>query len=60
MLHRVLPMLILQRDRGDSQDIFDKNVLSRCDLFLKGAWALLYYADLCLNKECNAQAKRHA
>ena len=40
-LHRVLPMLILRRDRGNSQDIFDKNVLSRCNLFLKGEWARL-------------------
>ena len=60
MLHRVLPMLILQRDQGDSQDVFDKNVLSRCDLFLKGEWPRLYNAALRRNNKCNAQARRHA
>ena len=53
-------MLILRRDRGDSQDVFDKNVLSRCDLFLKGEWPRLYNAALRRNNECNAQARRHA
>ena len=53
-------MLILRRDQSDSQDVFKKNVLSHCDHFLKGEWALLYNAALRRNKKCNAQAKRHA
>ena len=60
MLHKVLPMLILLRDRGDLQDVIYKNVLSRCDLFLKGEWPRLYNAALCRNNKCNAQARRHA
>ena len=60
MIHKLLPMLILRRDRGDLQDVFDKNVLARCDLFLKGEWALPYNAALRRNNEYNAQAMRHA
>ena len=42
------------------QDVFDKNALSRCDLFLKGERQRLYNTALCCNNECNTQARRHA